>query len=313
MARYQATARNHMCVYAAAGFLPYLLSRQAFLLLYPGDAMKRYATCALCLPLTAALLAACGGGGATTGPAPTGSAASTITTVNGTVDKWTGGASTVELLALSTNKSSVNPALASATLNANGTFTLTLPSLATITPYLSAAGSPGSSVSSGGPGCTGTVTNSDPTVQGYGFSTLSVGSSVVWTYSLVSTPATATTPDTVKVSERLWLYLAKPTTLSGSTICTETLNGIPITTTTSVNAPLTQGWNALAVTGTLVISTGNTSGTGTVSYSTVSDAPSTWYLLSQTGAQSLQTKSAAARFVSAQATFGKLLGGHLKF
>ena len=180
--------------------------------------MKRYATYVLCLPLTAALLAACGGGGtATVNPAP----AAPITTVNGTVQGWTGGASTVELLALSTAKSATNPALASATLNANGTFALTLPSLATITPYLSAAGTPGDGVTSGGTGCSGALTISDPTVQGYGFSTLSAGNTTFWTYNFATTPATATTSATATFSERLWLYLAKPTTLGGSTICTQ--------------------------------------------------------------------------------------------
>ena len=238
--------------------------------------MKRYALYALCLPLTAALLAACGGGTVITDPIVL--AAVPITTVNGTVDKWTGGASTVELLALSTAKSATNPALASATLNANGTFALTLPSLATITPYLTTIGNPGENLARNGTGCTGTLTNSDSTVQGYGFSTLSTGGSVIWTYAFVSTSATATTPNTDKISARLWLYLAKPTTFGGSTTCAETVDGVPAKITTTVNAPLVQGWNALALTGTLVTSTDNTSKTGTVNLSTVSDASSDWYL-----------------------------------
>ncbi len=274
--------------------------------------MKRYATYALCLPLTAALLAACGGGGGntTTGPAPVLPVAAPITTVNGTVSGWTGGASTVELLSQPTAKSATNPALASATLNANGTFALTLPSLATITPYLSTAATGSDSTVSGSTACNGTRTNSDPSALGYSFGSLSAGNNPVISGTSSISTSVDTNTTTATFNGRQWVYSTKPTTFSGSVVCTDAPSGF--TFTTSYNVALTQGWNVLAVAGTSIFSADGKSTITTFSYAATTDAPSTWYLV-PVGAQSLQAQGAAARFVSAQATFGKLLGGHFGF
>lgn len=91
--------------------------------------------------------------------------------INGSVQNYSGGASTIKLLAngdYTLAESSTNPALGSAPLSAAGVFSLALPPLAVITPYLSETGSgPAPSAN-----CSSSVTVSDPTSQGYRFADL---------------------------------------------------------------------------------------------------------------------------------------------
>lgn len=240
--------------------------------------MKRYASYALCLPLTAALLAACGGGTVITDPIVP--VAVPITTVNGKVDRWTGSASTVELLAQPFGiKSATNPALASATLNANGTFALTLPSLATITPYLSVAANPTSLLAENGASCTGALTNSDPSSQAYIFGGLNSENRFLLSSQNVITNKTSTEA-TVSTNAKLWIYVTKPTTLGGSATCnsTDSLSGFTFVSNISANAPLVQGWNILALTSTTVSLLDKKSATSTDNFTAISDGPSTWYL-----------------------------------
>lgn len=252
----------------------------------------------LALPLTALLLAACHGGTAT----PT---VSTLASVNGTVQGAPSGASTVKLLAIDTlPDSAMNPALASAPISASGTFTLSLPSAAAVTPLLSATSGSDAGVTNNGT-CSGSISNSDPTSQAYSFSYLSVNG-IPFSAATVtgnSTSATATTKG--------WIYVNKPTTLSGKVSCASTSGSVTDNTSFSVNMPLLQGWNVINVSVTVVDSSNGSFNT-TINAVTGSDGPTTWTPAS-TLAQSVKPQLLRSQILNSSSLIQGAFSGHLKF
>lgn len=217
------------------------------------------------LPLTAALISACGGAGVP-------SSFKQPTTITGTVQNYNGGATTIEALAVGTSgKSASNPAIASAALSANGSFTLPLPSAATITPYLSAPGSAGDAVYTES-GCSGQLTNSAPDAQAYAISALNAGGV---TYTNVTT-STNQTARTITVDGGEWIYTTKATTLGGSISCTGSTNGITEVLRVSFNAPLKVGWNFLKLHADGVASSDNSTLTINLSFTTADDQATSW-------------------------------------
>jgi hypothetical protein len=217
------------------------------------------------LPLTAALLSACGGGDLGSSPVPVSTAP---TAIQGTLTGYSGGASTIEVLAIDTApKSASNPALASASLSASGSFTLPLPTAAAITPYLSAPGTAADGLNTE-TGCDGAITDSAPEAQSYSFGTLTANGQ---SYSSVSSSSNTATR-TFTLDGTLWIYTSKATTLGGSLSCPpETQNGVTATARISANATLTPGWNVLKLHADSVVGADGTSVTTTVSFSTATD------------------------------------------
>jgi len=219
----------------------------------------------LILPLTAALITACGG---TSAPSNFKQPAS----ITGTIQNYSGGASTIEALAVGTSgKSASNPVIASAALNANGSFTLPLPPVATITPYLSAPASAADAVYTE-TGCSGQLTNSAPDAQAYAISALNAGGV---TYTNVTT-TTNQTARTVTVDGGEWIYTTKATTLGGNLICTGSASGITEVLEVSFNAPLKAGWNFLKLHADGVASSDNATLTVNLNFATADDQATSW-------------------------------------
>lgn len=222
----------------------------------------------LFLPLTAALMTACGGGVSVLPP----SNFTQPTSINGTVQNYRGGATTIEALAVGTSaKSPSNPSIASAALSASGNFTLPLPTLATITPYLSAPGSAADGVYTE-TGCSGMLTNSAPDAQGYTVGALNVGGV---TYSTVTT-VTNQTARTITVDGGEWTYSTKATTLGGNITCTQSANGSTTVLQVSANVPLKAGWNFLKLHADGAASSDGSTVTINLNFAAADDRATTW-------------------------------------
>lgn len=219
-----------------------------------------------------------------------------LTTINGSVQNYSGGASTIKLLASSNYslaESSTNPALGSAPLGAAGAFSLALPPLAVITPYLSETGS-GPAPSSN---CFSSITVSDPTSQGYRFADLHTGNVVYYNGNITSTSTT------VSFSNASWVYLTKPTTLSGSYRCTDTSTpGKTTISTQNYNTSLKQGWNILDLNGTFTSSVDGTTYTSVTNTTTGSDRATVWTALpsASPAAQNFSARSLALQVIRSQ-------------
>ena len=260
----------------------------------------------LFLPLTVVLLAACGGVATPDpvvpapvpmpAPAPVPAPAG-LSTINGSVQNYPGGAATIKLLAngdYTLAESSTNPALGSAPLSAAGAFSLALPPLAVVTPYLSETGSgPAPSAN-----CSSSISVSDPTSQGYRFADLHVGNVVYYNGNVTSASTT------VSFSTVSWVYLTKPTTLSGSYSCTDaaTMPGATTVFTQNYSAVLKQGWNILDLNGTLSASTDGKTYTSVTSTTTGSDRATLWTALpsASPSAQATSMHSLALQALRAQ-------------
>jgi hypothetical protein len=221
------------------------------------------------LPIAAALVTACGGGVSTPDQ---GANTTKPASVNGTIQIYTRGAATIDLLRNEVaSKSASNPALASATLNANGTFTLGLPSLAAVTPELSVPGSANTALFTD-PTCSGALSNSVPEAQAYSFSTLNA-SGIIYDNgsSSVDTNAGRITED-----GSVWIYTTKATTISGSLSCPAVNNGLTSVTTINANAPLAVGWNLVDLRAVGTLSGDLKSFTLNMTISTVNDHATLW-------------------------------------
>lgn len=189
--------------------------------------------------------------------------------MNGTVQNWTKGAATVELSSL-TGK----PALTSTGLNASGRFNLTLPSPSALSGELQITGS--SVINEDG--CTGGFASSDPQALGLTKTSLNVtrNGSTIATIQPAVTHVTEKTSTrvTAEIKGNAWIYVDRPTQLSGSVRCSDTSQGAPITLNFSVNTSLRTGWNVLNVGGTVVATP--SSGDITINYSNGQDGPTTW-------------------------------------
>ncbi len=212
-----------------------------------------------------AMLAACGGGASTSTPTP--SVAATATSVVGTVQSWTRGEATA-VLGASAN------VLASADLSASGTFTLTLPPA----DALSAVLAPVATDLAPEEGCQGRFSSSDPAARGYSFSTLDVTQSGNQVSQIVAATATITENTTKRVTLTVdgneWVYVDRPTTLTGGTTCQGTSDGTAVKISLSANVKMQAGWNALKITGTFVATP--TSSNIDLRLSGGTDGPSVW-------------------------------------
>ncbi|MGY2894026.1 hypothetical protein [Deinococcus sp. UYEF24] len=235
----------------------------------------------LFLPMAALLLAACNNSSAPT---------ASVSTINGTTQRYTGGAATLKLLAKGAtgSESADNPALSSAPISAAGAFTLALPSAASVSPYLSTIGNPATSPA----GCTGSLNVSDSTANTYGVNTLLAGNTVLYSDTLTSSSGTSATDASASASYKIWIYADKPTTISGTVNCTDTSSGVTTTTATTYNAAFRQGWNILSLLATAT-STSTTFRT-TMNASLSSDGPSVW-TTAALSTQALDPQATAAR------------------
>ena len=258
--------------------------------------MKKIGLYGSLLSLTA-ILVACPANSGTTPPPSGGNNTNTApTSISGTVQGWNSGAGVVELLPSSyADKSATNPALSSGTINADGSFSVALPSAAAVTPYLSTftnTFSPGSS-------CTGGFTSSTAGAQGLGISLLNVRQNGKYVTSLSPTVTTSQTSGntlTLTATSKVWLYVNAATTLSGQISCTSTSGSTTSTAKLSVNAALNQGWNVLVetLTTTGVAGSGQSSTTGSVAVT--NDASIAWQKLDLSAA-SLHSDSFAGNTV----------------
>jgi len=240
--------------------------------------MNKVMLLALAFPVA---LASCGGGAAVT---PTPATHTQPASVNGTVSAYGSGTGVIELLADDTQaKSASNPALVSATLNANGSFTLPLPSPAAVTPYL---GNGVAAVTPSVAGCTGSLTNSTPGTQAYSFSTLSANGVAV-----ESVQASQSSSSLV-IHGKLWIYETKANTLGGSFSCTVNSNNRAETVTVTANTALQAGWNVLALDVNGAVSGSTT--TVTIALTGLDDAPSVWYTGDNLGGLAFKNGSGAA-------------------
>ncbi len=147
--------------------------------------------------------------------------------------------------------------LAITSVNAAGQFALTLPTAEQLSGVKT-------SLSEGllaDLGCTGTLSLSDASAQGYGFATLTSGPGQQYADASVTRTLTTRT-----LKGRAYLYADKPTTLEGPLNCSAA-TGYPTNLQVSVNA--SAGWNvvALNITGSLGlsgISVGGTVGNGSL-------------------------------------------------
>lgn len=221
----------------------------------------------LLLPLTAALITACGGG-STSVPGGFNQPGS----ITGTVLNYSRGAATIEALAVSTApKSASNPAVASASLNANGSFALPLPPQATIAPYLSAPGSAASAVYTE-TGCSGSLSNSAPEAQGYSIGALSAAGVNYSTVTTVSNQSART----VTVDGGLWTYTTKATSLGGSITCSQSANGKTEVLRVSASAPLNLGWNFVKLHADGAVSSDGSVLTINLTFVTANDQATSW-------------------------------------
>ena len=266
--------------------------------------MKRF----VLLAFSAVLITACNNTPTTptTGTTPTTPVVTPISAVNGTMLN-SGGASSVALLLDNTSAaSSSNPVLASASVAADGTFSLPLPSLATITPYLTTP-SNATDGSDDNQGCTGALVSSDPSGQAFGFSLLRANNNVL------STTHGAVNQSTMSAALEGydWVYQTKAQNMTGSVTCLQPSNTGTGNDTLKISsaASMHAGWNLVKLTGTLVGNSATHTLTTTLALSTVADQHSTWYFPGDT----LTTQSLRAqRDASIQAAIkkaGKLLTG----
>ncbi|GGR30731.1 hypothetical protein GCM10008957_46860 [Deinococcus ruber] len=202
--------------------------------------------------------------------------------------------------------SSSNPMLSSASVAADGTFTLPLPSLATITPYLTTPSS-ATDVSDTNQGCTGALVSSDPSGQAFGFSLLRANNNVLsTTHGLVNQATLSATLDGYD-----WVYQTKAQNITGSVTCVQPSNTgsgndtLKITSAASMHA----GWNLVKLTGTLVGNSATHTVTTTLALSTVADQHSTWFFPGDTlTTQSLGAQGKAS-LQAAMTTATKILLG----
>lgn len=223
--------------------------------------LMRHLPLTVAVLLSSAMLAACGGNPSTGNPA----VYTAPTSIQGTVKSWTAGVGTVTAVEGTTT-------LSTAPLAAGGSFSLALPSVAAITPYLKATSSTDfSSVA----GCTGALTVSDSAAQSYFLSTLkaSAGSTTRTVTAATVTTTTAGTTTTVTLDGRNWIYTDRAFRLGGSASCNSTTaSGAPFTVNVTANVQLSAGWNIVQIklTGT------STSSTLTLTQSNVADDPTVW-------------------------------------
>ena len=133
--------------------------------------------------------------------------------------------------------------LAVTSVDANGEFTLTLPTSTQLAGVKT-------SLSQGllaDLGCTGLLSLSDSSAQGYGFATLSAADGTDYADAHVTKTLTTRT-----LTGRAYLYADKPTTIQGPLNCSAA-TGYP--TTVQVNLSASAGWNvvALDITGALTL------------------------------------------------------------
>ncbi|WP_161882613.1 hypothetical protein [Deinococcus alpinitundrae] len=174
--------------------------------------------------LTAALLGACGRPAAPK-PLPAAEVAPFIT------GQLSGASSTSLALIVGTRT------LASTTVDAQGKFSLTLPTSDEVTSVKTSL----SAVLLADLGCKGSLSLSDPSAQGYGFATLKAGNQKDYADAVVIKDEYTFNRS---LKGRAYLYADKPTTLNGPLDC-KAATGFP--TTLQVNVNLSTGWNVLAL------------------------------------------------------------------
>lgn len=228
----------------------------------------------------ALILSACGG----TSQAPD----SRTSAINGTVQGRAKGAGTVELPALTGSRT-----LASATLDAGGRFNLPLPSASALSSELQTTGT--GIVNEAG--CNGSFSSSDPQALGVSVTSLRVSKNGAVLADIRPITAQITentsTRGAADISGNIWVYVDRPTQLSGSVRCTGSSQGLAITLTRSVHAGLRTGWNVLGVGGQLTATPA--SADITINYGNGQDGPSIWADSSSSTAVPLSVNAWASR------------------
>ncbi|MEF2279237.1 hypothetical protein V3W47_13090 [Deinococcus sp. YIM 134068] len=191
----------------------------------------------------------------------------TPTSINGTVSGWSAGAGTVSAQEGTTT-------LSSAALNANGTFQLALPAASAITPYLFSV----ENFTYNDSGCSGSLTVSDQNAKVYpvGSLTATAGGSSRTILARTYTQTSTNTQTTITFDGRVWVYADRDVNLSGSVNCTDTVEGVTVTSTLSQNARLHTGWNILKSSAVVTANGATSSGTISLSLTNTSDTASTW-------------------------------------
>lgn len=189
----------------------------------------------LFLPVTI-LLAACNS--APSAPEPTDPA---ITQLVGVVGSGTG-TGTVELLD-ATNTGAV---LSSASVAADGSFTLPLPSADQFASKMVAADRVLAQV-----GCTGTLSSSTADTSGFGFAELKATRSGTAMQVVTLTTDLNLLPPHLAFKGHAWVYTDKATRLTGDLDCTQLIKapGALSQLTLSVDAQTRAGWNVLEISG----------------------------------------------------------------
>lgn len=179
------------------------------------------------------LLSACGGQSSTTTPDSTGVAPlpTTFTTLNGKLVNWPG---TTAMLASKDFFTTPATLLAQTTVSNDGSFSLTLPSEATMTSHLNKLDLTPST------GCTSTITSSDPETKVFstkGFE-VSMAGQATGSAGLGYSP-TAFRPGKKGDLAVRWFYADRPMTLQGTSSCSGTNTYIE-----SYDLHFSKGWNA---------------------------------------------------------------------
>ncbi|WP_104990436.1 hypothetical protein [Deinococcus sp. NW-56] len=186
----------------------------------------------LLLP-AALLLAGCAPRTVSLGAAPT-APAQPVTQIPGDISRWSGTGS----VALTGPGGQV---LARAAVAPDGRFTLPLPGEAALTPLLR---SPGEALS--GLGCTGSVLSSEAGAGSYAFLGLTPQGSQAATVFAAQAERTSFASGTF--SGRVYLYVNRPTRLSGTVDCGQVVQdfaGVQAAVPVTVDVIAQPGWNAL--------------------------------------------------------------------
>ncbi|GGQ99297.1 hypothetical protein [Deinococcus ruber] len=198
-----------------------------------------------------AVLVACPQNSTTT--PPTNPVPTTPTSISGTVQSWNGGTGAVELLASPyADKSASNPALSTGTINADGTFSVALPSAATVTPYISDIGSQAASLlffASGS--CSGNLPSSDGSARGTVLNLLDIRQNGNYSTSIAAIDLKDNSVNgnlALDGTAKVWVYVDRPTTLNGGITCITKGTNFNVTEHLNANAVLSQGWNVLSQT-----------------------------------------------------------------
>lgn len=240
------------------------------------------------LPLTLALLTACGGPTSPTGTTqPTTNtpvATTQPTTINGTIAGYTGGTASIDL------RNTTNATIATGSVSATGTFTLTLPSALAITPYL-ASTKETDFVPIGQYTCTGNFLISNPASKMFGLGSLYIGANP---YTTVQTDYSSANQTTETASRFLWLYTDQATTVGGTQACTKTdieAGEYSSTINVTFTMPLQVGWNLVREDASAARDDTKKAVSAQVAFATVNDQTSVWKI--QVNAQPLGLKNEA--------------------